>query len=116
MNMQDKNRRQSARLPVALQASVKDIDNTLSVAVLNVSQGGLFIKCAKPPKRWSNITIEIDLQDGGQPINANGVVVWVVEEKKAKPQEGVYAGAGVQFTDLAPADLKRLQQHVIKTP
>jgi uncharacterized protein (TIGR02266 family) len=105
--MQD-NRRNEPRLPISLSASLQDIDSTLSATVLNISSGGVFVRCANPPKKWTNVTMELNPEDGSQPIKASGVVVWVIDEKKAQPELGVFAGAGIQFTNLSAKDLERL--------
>ena len=111
MDEETPSRRQHKRTSTELVASVEQIDNTLSASVLNISQGGLFIRCPNPPAQWQNIDIAIKLPDGSV-VKARGVVVWRLTSDHSDPRTDVFPGAGIQFLEIADDDLKSIAEAV----
>jgi hypothetical protein len=106
-------RRKFQRTPTELTASIEQIDNILSASVLNISQGGLFIRCANPPAEWQDLDISIRLPNK-KVIKARGVVVWRLTSKHANPGMNIFPGAGIQFLEIADDDMQLIAEAVGK--
>lgn len=72
----------------------------------DVSSGGMFIETHQPGAIGSEIDLRFHLNDGGP------VVIAVAEIKYHVPKLGM----GVEFTEMSPADRRRIEAHVASLP
>ena len=108
-----KNRRDMERRPVAWRGTLKDLDTQLSVSIINISMGGVYVVCENPPECWDNVELTLNIDGETEPIRATGVVVWRVTQSDNK-EGAMPKGAGVQFVHIKKADLQRLRTHFDK--
>jgi len=69
-----------------------------------ISVGGMFIETKEPPADGSTLTLRFHLDDGGPMISVSAVVRYLVTN----------LGIGVEFLDLPPADVTRIDVYVTK--
>ncbi len=97
-------KRLSPRTPLATQIQSND---RMSLALSrDVSLGGMFIETKQPLPIGSRFQLRFNLEDRGPAIQADAEVVYQVAK----------LGMGVQFVQLTPADVKRLEVHIAKSP
>jgi len=98
------NRRRHPRVPLVTQIYCKQC---MSLAFArDVSAGGMFIETRDPPSVGSQIELRFHLDDG-RPI-----IVAIAEVKYSVAKLGM----GVQFSDMALPDRKRIEAYTSKYP
>jgi c-di-GMP-binding flagellar brake protein YcgR len=98
------NRRKHPRVPLATQIYCQEC---MSLAFSrDVSRGGMFVDTRDPLPIGSEITLRFHLNDGGPIVVALAEVKYHVTK----------LGMGIQFLELSPADRKRIDDYVAKTP
>ncbi len=80
----------------------------------NLGAGGLCIFLDRPLDKMSNVKIELDLQDGKNPIQCSGRVVWTVRKRSFKAGEEGH-DIGIEFVNLPETDLSRISALVSRT-
>lgn len=98
------NQRKFARVSLATQIYSKD-DMSLAFS-RDVSLGGMFIETHQPSAIGSELDLRFHLNDGGP------IVIGVAEVKYHVAKLGM----GVEFTEMAPADRKRIEAYIAKMP
>lgn len=94
------------RFPRASLAAQIESQEVMSLAFArDVSIGGMFIETNDPLAIGSPIRLRFNLDDVGPIVEARAEVTYQL----------VKMGMGVQFTELAPSDQKRIQEFVFKT-
>ncbi|WP_242392862.1 TIGR02266 family protein [Anaeromyxobacter oryzisoli] len=89
------------RAPIALvvKLSYDSVDAFAERFAVNVSRGGIFIRCREPKPLGTPLSLELKLLGGETVLRAQGVVRWhQAENAGARPATA--AGMGVQFTAL----------------
>jgi len=74
----------------------------------NISSGGIFIKTIAPPSLESVVRLQIELPDGGPPLEVEGVVLHRLDAVQAGPNRD--PGAGVQFVRTDPDFRERIER------
>jgi c-di-GMP-binding flagellar brake protein YcgR len=98
------NRRRYPRVPLATQIYCQEC---MSVAFSrDLSQGGMFIETHDPARVGSEVTVRFHLGDGGP------IVVALAEVKYSIAKLGM----GVEFVEMSPADHKRIDDCVARSP
>ncbi|MFL5311692.1 MAG: TIGR02266 family protein [Myxococcales bacterium] len=77
----------------------------------NISAGGVFVQTENPPELHSVVTVTMELPDGGEPVEAKGVVVHRVSPQDAKVRK-TPPGAGVQFVDASDEFRERIDRAI----
>lgn len=96
-------KRKYPRAPLAAQI---ESQGSVSLALSrNVSPGGMFIETTQPLSVGSRINLRFNLDDGGPIVVARAEVTYLVAN----------LGMGVQFINLPPTALKRIETHVSKS-
>jgi uncharacterized protein (TIGR02266 family) len=85
------------------------LDGTTSSYVLNLSQGGVFIKSDMPLPLDAQVDLVLTLPDGS-PVRARGRVVWNHDLTRELPRGA--RGCGIQFLELPPDDRRLLQSYL----
>ncbi|NLT17266.1 MAG: hypothetical protein GXY11_06565 [Clostridiales bacterium] len=99
-------RRENYRLPVSCSVRIRILDGDggeFKTRTLNVSLGGACIKSPRLYERGTKLTCFVDLEGKGT-VEAAGEVV---HHSKLNTANEMYA-LGIQFTQCAPAELRRL--------
>lgn len=104
-NRTEVERRVESRVPIRVLVEYEKVDDFLADYSSNLSLGGMFIQTDDPLAVGTRFRLRLRLPDRPKPVEAYAEVRWVV------PTGGRgTAGMGVQFEDLAPADLKAVEQ------
>jgi CheY-like chemotaxis protein len=82
-------------------------DGGEDIHTLDISERGLFLRTAKPAPENTHLSLRINLN--GRIIKAEAKVVYTCQPCKGPYNE---AGAGLQFTNLSPNDLKLLRKFI----
>jgi c-di-GMP-binding flagellar brake protein YcgR len=98
------NRRRYPRVPLATQIYCQEC---MSLAFSrDLSPGGMFIETHDPARVGTEINLRFHLNDGGP------IVVALAEVKYSIAKLGM----GVEFLEMSPADHKRIDDYVAKSP
>jgi len=112
------NRRQFPRINfpclVVLNQSGSDNKETILCHTENVGSGGICIILKQPVKIFSEIALELDLQDMKEHIKCRGKVVWNVRRKSHEANKPLYYDLGVEFIDLTAEHQARLKDVIAR--
>ena len=92
-------RRQSVELPIWFRSELMEFegDGLFGGEVLDVSEGGVFIRSDYLELPGTYVRLVITLPDGGTPIELEGRVAWVAEAPPRGP------GMGIELSQLGLA-------------
>ncbi|MCA9563232.1 MAG: PilZ domain-containing protein, partial [Myxococcales bacterium] len=99
-------RRRFRRVPVQVQVVVRSGRDESTLLTGDLNRGGLFIRTDEPKNKRELVELEIDLQDGDDPLDVLAVVRHSLTPREAR-EEGRAPGMGVQFYGLSDASLLR---------
>lgn len=86
-----------------------ELDETEAL-MLNLSQGGAFVKAEEPCAPGTPITLRFYLDEASTPVSVTAEVAWW---RRASPG-GPPAGMGVKFTQVSDADQRRLREYLAR--
>ncbi len=95
-------KRQHARMPVALKVSYPSRGDLQRDLVTDLSPGGLFIRTSKPLPIGTDIDLEVQVETEDPPIMVRGKVVWL------RDAQGPHEGMGIVFTGIMGAVLAEM--------
>jgi uncharacterized protein (TIGR02266 family) len=101
--------RRFPRYEVEIWVDFSTIDLVTSSYVLNLSEGGVFVKSDKPLPLDAEVDLILTLPTG-VPIKAVGRVVWNHDLAKEAPHGS--RGAGIRFVDMPDGDRALLRDYV----
>ena len=101
--------RRAKRVHLKTPVTVDSASNFYTGFTENISEGGLFVATTKLRKLGERVRLNFALNDGGGPIEAEGIVRWV---REANPSNDVLPGYGVQFVDLTRAAMARINAFI----
>jgi len=104
--MQDK-RQSGPRVSAAIEATVQHAGTEVFSSILNLSSGGVFIITDNPMPIDAPLSMRFHLPGDTEIIAVRGRVVWIKQKSSNFP-----AGIGVQFTEISPAHLEKIQAFV----
>jgi uncharacterized protein (TIGR02266 family) len=104
-------KRVSPRIETKIDILFKEAGALIRSYMLNVSNGGLFLKTEKPLPIDSVVTLMIRLPGQTEAMEIQGCVVW--SNPKAK-NTAFPCGMGIQFTKLNPEHKKKIEEFVEK--
>jgi uncharacterized protein (TIGR02266 family) len=112
--MNDHEKRAEVRVPVALRIRLRyqAVDQFISKFAVNLSRGGMFLSSRNPKPPGTELYFEIRLADESPVIEGTGVVRWIREYNRHRPDEP--HGMGIQFADLSEESrqvLERVIEH-----
>lgn len=76
--------------------------------VHNLSEGGVFIQCARPPAPGTPLRLAIDPGDGDSSLELDALVVWV---RELANMDGP-TGFGVAFQNVGAAETVAIGEHI----
>jgi uncharacterized protein (TIGR02266 family) len=101
--------RRFPRFEVEIWVDFPTLDTVTSSYVLNLSQGGVFIKSDAPLPLDTEVDLVLTLPSG-DPVQAKGRVVWN-HDLTREPERGL-RGCGIQFMSLPDADRVLLRDYL----
>ncbi|HJZ87283.1 MAG TPA: PilZ domain-containing protein [Polyangia bacterium] len=85
-------------------------DGVIDALAVNLSVGGLFVESQQLLDPGAQVSLTVDLLDGGAPIQAQAQVVWVRED--SGPRSAEPAGMALRFVGLDETSSKRIERVV----
>ena len=108
-HMSDK--RTSPRASTNIEIMFKETGSFIRSYMLNVSNGGLFIKTDNPLPLESEVKLKVILPDDTEIMEIQGQVVWV---NPPTARNSFPVGMGIQFMDLMPEHKMKIEEFVQK--
>jgi len=112
------NRRQFPRVNfpclVVLNQPGSENRETILCHTENLGMGGICIILKQPVKMFSEVDLELDLQDMKEHIKCRGKVVWNVRRNSNEANKPLYYDLGVEFIDLGPDHQGRIKVAIAK--
>ena len=97
--MEDKDRRRASRIPCIIEAAFSSASPFIDGRLTDLTPYGVFIDTLTTIPPGSEVTVKFSLPEFGE-IKTKGKVIWT--------QDNV--GMGVEFVNLAPEDLQKIEQ------
>jgi type IV pilus assembly protein PilZ len=101
--------RRYPRFEVEIWVDFTTLDTVTSSYVLNLSQGGVFIKSEAPLPLDADVDLVLTLPSG-DPVQARGRVVW--NHDLTHETEHAVRGCGIQFLSIPDGDRKLLRDYL----
>ena len=101
------NKRESPRVATNIEIKFRETGSLVRSYMLNVTNGGIFLKTEKPLNIDAEVTMHIQLPDDHETMTIEGRVVWANTKSKAFP-----AGMGIQFTQIMPEHKAKIKAFV----
>lgn len=110
------NRRRFPRAdyPCRIRVKNKGGRDVVDARTENVGAGGVFAVLEMNLGLFSEVEIELDLQDGLSPLRATATVVWSLRRPEAKRDRPGYFDTGLEFKNLDTAGIARIEAIVDK--
>lgn len=102
--------RTQCKCVVKLQQKEKSSD--IPAVTENVGLGGVCVLLRKGLNIFSQVLLEITLDDGKAPLRLPGTIVWVVRRRQIRKEVGF--DTGIEFVSLEPQDKARLEACIDK--
>lgn len=87
--------------------------HAVSTVTENIGLGGVCVLLDKSFDIFSNVEIELSLDDGKPPVRMQGTVVWVVRRRDVR--KGPSFDTGIEFAELSAEERARLEAVIDKT-
>ncbi len=101
------NERESPRIATNIEIKFREKGSFIRSYMLNVNNGGLFLKTEKPMHIDAEVTMHIQLPDDPETMIVEGRVVWTNKKSKVFP-----AGMGIQFIGILPEHKEKIKAFV----
>jgi uncharacterized protein (TIGR02266 family) len=101
--------RRYPRFEVEIWVDFTTLDTVTSSYVLNLSQGGVFIKSESPLPLDADVDLVLTLPSG-DPVQARGRVVW--NHDLTRESEAEVSGCGIQFLNISDGDRALLRDYL----
>ena len=95
-----------------------EADEAILTHTENVSLGGICVIIKRSCDLFTQVTVEIDLMDAGEPILSRAKVVWSVRRKAIEENKPSFYDLGLEFLDIRPQDSARLEkviEHLVRS-
>ena len=104
-------RRHDQRVSVKIEIQFREAGSFIRSYMLNVSNGGLFLKSENPLKLKTPVLLKVMLPGETEPMDIKGRVVWVNlrGRKNSFPR-----GMGIRFVSLLPDHARKIKLFVEK--
>jgi type IV pilus assembly protein PilZ len=101
------NTRASDRIATNIEIKFREKGSFIRSYMLNVNNGGLFLRTNTPLHIDSEVTMLVQLPDDQETMTIEGRVVWANPRSKVFP-----AGMGIQFTDMLLEHREKIKMYV----
>ena len=110
-----KNRRKSPRVPVYIDVSCKLACGAhLKGKIIDLSEGGFFIKVTETVGLKERLTVEFRLPDIPAPMQLEGKVVWSRSYFNKANRSGIVHIMGVTFMNIKETHRRRIQKYILE--
>lgn len=99
--------RESPRIATNIEIKFREKGSFVRSYMLNVNNGGLFLKTENPLSLDAAVTLRIQLPDDQETMTVEGRVVWTNKKPKVFP-----SGMGIQFTEIIPEHKQKIKAFV----
>lgn len=99
--------RKSPRIATNIEIKFREKGSFIKSYMLNVNNGGLFLKTPQPLAIDAEVTMLVQLPDDPETMSIEGRVVWTNQKAKSFP-----AGMGIQFTKLLAEHQEKIKVFV----
>jgi len=103
--------RKHPRAKILIEVNYRNLDTFYRNTVLNISQGGMFIRTRTLLPLGTEIALEFTLPGQEEKITSEGIVVWIHRPTTSKISSSPF-GMGIRFRRMHPRDLKRIRDYV----
>ena len=87
-------------------------DETFETHTENIGAGGLCVVLSKEFDLFKTASIELFVEENGDPISCKGTIVWVIRRRDTNgPKDFIY-DIGVEFTDISEENRQRIENLV----
>jgi uncharacterized protein (TIGR02266 family) len=104
------NQRRHPRAPLRARCWCEADGITLYARIVNVGEGGLFIRTYAPLQRGAPARVRFQFEGAAGEVAAEAVVVWVREAPESESQ--MVPGMGMQFVAIDEPSLKLIREYV----
>ena len=104
-------KRAHPRLGIQVPLEFQSLKQFQTARSLDISSRGMFIRTAAPYPIGEEIVVRFQLPGVAQPFKAVGRVTW---SSPVDTPQGVPAGMGVSFSDLAEIEQRTIEQYVVE--
>ncbi|MBL7069472.1 MAG: PilZ domain-containing protein [Candidatus Omnitrophica bacterium] len=80
----------------------------------NLGMGGICVLLGESFNIFSNVELELILDDSSSPIRCGGSIVWVVKKTDPADKNAISYDTGIEFISIKEADRARIGQIVEK--
>lgn len=101
------------RIPMIHKARLTFKGQVEEVFVIDVAMAGVFIEHKEPLPVEEKVEIEFRVPGNELPIRARCRVAWCRRKGAPLQTKTLPAGIGLQFLEIAEADLARIREHVV---
>ena len=99
------------RVATTIEIMFKEVGSFIKAYMLNVSNGGLFIKADDPLPLDSAVTLRVSLPGESEEMQIQGNVVW---NNPRGRKNSFPKGMGVQFVEIKPEHAEKINEFVKK--
>ncbi len=110
MTTAPEDRRRAVRAPIELKVEYKRLNSFFADYTRNISQGGTFIRTAKPLKIGTEFMFKLCVPKLSEPLALRGKVQWIVTEDQATEEQE--PGMGIGFVYGSEAERHRIESLV----
>jgi len=101
------NRPGGAREPIRIEIMFKEYGSFIKVYMLNISNGGLFIRTENPLPLETPVKLRMRLPEETEPLEVEGRVVW--NFSKGSKKSFLPKGMGIQFVNMRTEHADKLK-------
>jgi len=102
--------RQFPRIHTACSIFIQAVDHSelIKAKTENIGTGGICVILDEPLAKLSTVKIELDLEDGEEPIRCEAKVVWIVEKREFNSNKHLH-DTGMVFSHIGREAKVRLE-------
>ena len=105
----DQEKRSGPRATTKIEIMFKEIGGFIKAYMLNVSNGGLFVKADDPLPLDSPVNLKLTLPGESEEMQIQGRVVW--NNPKGR-KDSFPKGMGIQFVEIKPEHAEKINEFV----
>ncbi len=98
---------------IVVNARFKDGVEHVTAHTENIGCGGICVLLDKELEKFSQLTLQLQLEDGKGPIECDGRVVWSVKSGQLG-NKAIQYDIGIEFVNISVAELERISEEVLK--
>jgi uncharacterized protein (TIGR02266 family) len=105
--MNDEAKKSGRRDPIRIEIMFKEYGSFIKVYMLNITNGGIFIRTDNPLPLDTPVLLRMLLPDETEALEIEGKVIW--DFSKASKKSFLPKGMGIQFVNMSSAAAKKIK-------